>query len=220
MVGKTNVAGIRLRSVIAVSYPAGSVCTCSNGTKTLKAKDTGGQALFNVSIGTWTVSCTDGSRTKSTQVSITAEGQNVSVVLEYEFYIFKSGAGLQNGFKVTKVNGCSNYNPSDKTKITMSGSDHNVISFSPSVNLSKYSTIVFDIQNIESNQYGILCGVSSNSTSWNATDPYAGFDSWVRLLDSTSRKTLKLNIASISTAKYIKIHEILNSGYVYNVYLE
>ena len=87
MVGETNVAGIRLRSVIAVSYPAGSVCTCSNGTKTLKARGTSGKALFNVSAGTWTVTATDGSRTTSKTVSITADRQLVSVTLSFILYL-------------------------------------------------------------------------------------------------------------------------------------
>lgn len=29
-------------ALIAVTYPSGSVCTCMNGSKTLKAKDTSG----------------------------------------------------------------------------------------------------------------------------------------------------------------------------------
>ena len=91
MVGKTNVAGARLRAVIAVAYPEGSVCTCSNGTKTLKARDTSGKALFNVTVGEWTVSCTDGSRTKSASVSITADGQSESVTLSYSLSIIVNG---------------------------------------------------------------------------------------------------------------------------------
>lgn len=75
--------GEKIRSIIAVTYPEGSICTCSNGTKTLKARDTSGKALFNVSTGTWTVSCTDGSETASETVSITAEGQVKAVELSY-----------------------------------------------------------------------------------------------------------------------------------------
>ena len=33
-------------AVIGVTYPAGSVCTCSDGAKTLSLKDTGGQGFF------------------------------------------------------------------------------------------------------------------------------------------------------------------------------
>ena len=91
MVGKTHVAGARLRAVIAVTYPEGSVCTCSNGTKTLKARDTSGKALFNVTVGEWTVSCTDGTKTASKAVSITAEGQIESVTLAYEMVLYNAG---------------------------------------------------------------------------------------------------------------------------------
>ena len=83
MVGKTNVAGARLRAVIAVTYPKGSVCTCSNGTKTMKARDTSGKALFNVFTGTWTVTATDGSKTASKAVTITDAGQAVNVALSF-----------------------------------------------------------------------------------------------------------------------------------------
>ena len=89
MVGKTNVAGARLRSVIAVTYPKGSVCTCSNGTKTLKARDTSGKALFNVFTGTWTVTATDGSKTASKAVTITDAVQAVNVALSFILYLRK-----------------------------------------------------------------------------------------------------------------------------------
>ena len=90
MVGRTNAGGAgELRSVIAVTYPEGSVCTCSNGTKTLKAKDTSGKALFNVTVGEWTVSCTDGSETAIKTVSITYHSTIVVIgVLHYRILAF------------------------------------------------------------------------------------------------------------------------------------
>lgn len=92
MVGKTNVGGgEKLFAVIAVTYPEGSTCTCSNGTKTLKARDTSGKALFNVTVGEWTVSCTDGKRTKSVTVSITTDGQVETVKLTYEYLLISEG---------------------------------------------------------------------------------------------------------------------------------
>lgn len=71
-----------LYACIGVTYPSGSTCTCSNGTKTLTAKGTSGTAIFNVpSTGTWTVTATNGYKTASKSVSITAEGQAVVVSL-------------------------------------------------------------------------------------------------------------------------------------------
>lgn len=74
----------KLFAVIAVTYPAGSTCTCANGTKTYTAKDTSGQWIFRIpSAGTWTVTATDGTNTKSQVVSITAEQQAEKVTLAY-----------------------------------------------------------------------------------------------------------------------------------------
>ncbi len=76
-------------AVIGVTYPSGSTCTCTNGSKTLTAKDTTGKALFIIpSAGTWTVKAVKGSKSKSKAVSITAEGQVKTVVLTYELYLF------------------------------------------------------------------------------------------------------------------------------------
>lgn len=90
--------GVRLFSVIGVTYPAGSVCTCAKGAKIYKAKNTSGLALFAVpETGEWTVSCTDGTQTASQTVSITAEGQTESVTLAYELYLFsETGGNLGN----------------------------------------------------------------------------------------------------------------------------
>ena len=83
--------GGSLTAIIAVTYPVGSVCTCVSGTKTLKARDTSGKALFNVTVGEWTVSCTDGTDTASKAVSITYEGQVESVKLSYALVLYDSG---------------------------------------------------------------------------------------------------------------------------------
>lgn len=76
--------GGKLYAVIGVEYPAGSECSCSNGTKTLKAKDTSGKWLFAIpEAGTWTVTATDGTNSKSVDVEISEQGQIVSVTLAY-----------------------------------------------------------------------------------------------------------------------------------------
>lgn len=69
---------------IVVTYPAGSTCTCTNGSKTLTAKDTSGTWAFQIpEAGTWTVSCTDGTHTATAPVVISTEGQSESVTLSY-----------------------------------------------------------------------------------------------------------------------------------------
>lgn len=79
-------------AIISVTYPEGSVCTCSNGSVTLTAKDTSGKALFVIpEAGTWTVTAVSGSQSKSAAVEITAEGQVETVVLSYELIVFNNG---------------------------------------------------------------------------------------------------------------------------------
>ena len=71
-------------AAIGVTYPAGSTCTCVNGSTELKAKGTDGAFIFNIpSLGDWEVSCTDGTNETSLIVNITGQYQNESVSLCY-----------------------------------------------------------------------------------------------------------------------------------------
>lgn len=79
-------------ATINITYPTGSTCTCSDGTTTLSAPDTSGTWVCTVpNAGTWTVSSTDGDRSKSADVVITTDGQTESVTLLYITYLFKDG---------------------------------------------------------------------------------------------------------------------------------
>lgn len=76
--------GGKLFAAIGVTYPAGSTLTCTKGTTTLKAETTSGQWVFAIpEAGTWTVTATNGTNTKSQNVSIASEGQLESVTLAY-----------------------------------------------------------------------------------------------------------------------------------------
>ena len=79
-------------ATINITYPAGSTCTCSDGTTTLSAPDTSGTwACIAPNAGTWTVTSTDGDKSKSADVVITTDGQTESVTLQYITYLFKDG---------------------------------------------------------------------------------------------------------------------------------
>ena len=79
-------------ATINITYPAGSTCTCSDGTTTLSAPDTSGTWTCIVpNAGTWTVTATDGDKSKSADVVITADGQIESITLQYVTYLFKDG---------------------------------------------------------------------------------------------------------------------------------
>lgn len=89
-------------AVIQATYPVGSICTATNGQKTLTAPDTSGAALFTIPEPkalpeTWTVTATDptdATKTKSKSVEITTEGQVESVTLSYIFYLIQNGVVL------------------------------------------------------------------------------------------------------------------------------
>ena len=129
---------------IKVTYPAGSTCTCSKGGEVLTAPNTSGSHTFTVtSAGTWTVKATDGSKTASESVSISASGQNKSVVLSYEI-IYISGGVLQTLYKTTTdSDGSLTLTPKDGY-LNIAGTtwgSHRLY-FDP-VDFSKYNTLSF-----------------------------------------------------------------------------
>ena len=115
MVGITNSSGIgKIYAVIGVTYPSGSTCTCTNGSKTLTAKNTSGKAIFVIpSAGTWTVKAVSGSKSTSKTVSITAEGQVETVTLAFEMILFDGGdnTSVTGGWAYTITN--SGYGSAD-----------------------------------------------------------------------------------------------------------
>lgn len=79
-------------ATINITYPAGSTCTCSDGTTTLSAPDTSGTwACIVPNAGTWTAAATDGVENTSESVSITTDGQIVAIELSYLLWLYKSG---------------------------------------------------------------------------------------------------------------------------------
>ena len=80
-------------ATIDITYPAGSTCTCSDGTTTLSAPDTSGTwACIVPNAGTWTATSTSETETDSKAVTITTDGQSTSVELSYALFLFKPNA--------------------------------------------------------------------------------------------------------------------------------
>lgn len=112
MNGRTNAknnGGGKAFAAISVTYPAGSTCTCTDGTKTLSLKDTSGQGFFLIPYAaTWTVTAVSGSKSTSKTVSITAEGQVKNVTLMFETILWEAGAdqntSITGGFAANDTN--------------------------------------------------------------------------------------------------------------------
>ena len=91
--------GSKVVASIVVTYPAGSTCTCTLGSKVLTAKDTSGRWVFGLSsTGNWVVKIMKDGSTKSQTVSI-AEGDNKSITMAFQTYLFKSGGGGSETWK-------------------------------------------------------------------------------------------------------------------------
>ena len=80
-------------AVIGVTYPEGSVCTCTNGSKTLRAKDTSGKVIFYIPYpGTWNVTISNGSIIKTGSVTV-EEGDVVAFNMFYQLTLFDGSDG-------------------------------------------------------------------------------------------------------------------------------
>lgn len=92
MIGRTNAGGAGNGfAAISVTYPVGAVCTCSNGSRTLKAKDTSGKFMFSVPRnGTWTITAASDVQTASKTVDVSQYGV-YSAVLDFELVLSEAG---------------------------------------------------------------------------------------------------------------------------------
>ena len=164
----------KLYACISVTYPSGSTCTCTNGTKTLKAKGTSGTAIFNVpSTGTWTVTATNGSKTASKSVSITAEGQTVVVDLKYETYLldgstmaYTFAAGAQEANKNTGTNGSVGTVTKSSDGIRLTGSWEGVWATQKVVDLTDFNSLVFNMTKTTMSGWGGYVGVFDATGYW------------------------------------------------------
>lgn len=157
--------GTKLFAAIGVTYPQGSKCECTNGTKTLKAKSTDGQWVFAVpSEGEWMVRCYDGddfassaNKKESEKIVITAEGQFASVELTYQLVLFANGTvnsatGGFDGKGTYGDYGGANYNLSG-TNLSLSvnsgyGSSAVYISTKNAIDVTKFNAICFDVKSL------------------------------------------------------------------------
>ena len=222
MVGITNSSGIgKIYAVIGVTYPSGSTCTCTNGSKTLKTKDTSGKAIFVIpSAGTWTVKAVSGSKSTSKTVSITAEGQVETVTLTYGLYIFKSGSGLTAGYSVAGTSGnVSNANISWSGDANGGGIS---IYFTPAVALKDYTKLYFDFECSYNwgGDYGMALGVGKDA----ATGSMITNTSWTAKVKNganpIARNTAQCDISKLTDSEYIKVVGSYSAGKIYNIWLE
>lgn len=208
MVGITNSSGIgKIYAVIGVSYPSGSTVTCTNGSKTLKAKDTCGKAIFVIpSAGTWTVKAVKGSQSASKTVSITAEGQVETVTLSYELVLFNNGvvsdyawdSSNNNNYGDGKVSGGLIYLYGytwDNNIVLQPGWGE--IGISSAIDLSDYSTLKVRLNKIDGAEGTAKIHVGTTALGDNTA---------TKMVTLTAGTTTSLDISSITGSKYISLY--------------
>ena len=204
----------KLFAVIAVTYPVGSVCTCVSGTKTLKARDTSGKALFNVTVGEWTVSCTDGTDTASKAVSITYEGQVESVELNYNFYLYRSGNQMEEntgGWKKHYSNGDGASFGSDKINIWGKAQTYTgAVQTANKIDFSKFSKLIVICVDPTTNFVVRL-------STYKTTENYRNED--IAKASSENPGTTSIDLSNIDSSGYVALYSD-KSATVTEVYLK
>lgn len=216
----------KVYAVIGVTYPTGSTCTCTDGAKTLTAKDTTGRALFVIPYaGTWTVTAVSGSQSASKAVSITAEGQVETVTLTYGLYIFKNGSGLTSGYSIKSNSMTSAPTVSSDTISWPGNSSSGGVAFyiDPAVALSGYTKLCVDFECSYNwgGDYGMGFGVGTDA----ATGLMLTNTNWTAKVTSTAqgaiaRNTVQCDISALTDSEYIKVVGSYSAGKIYNIWLE
>ena len=198
-------------ATINVTYPAGSTCTCSDGTTTLTAPNTSGSwtcIVYNA--GTWTATATDGDKSKSADVVITTDGQTESVTLLYITYLFKDGEtydSLTGGWQ-----GTVNAEKQALQLIVQAGKSQNVHTKSK-VDMTDYSTISVKT---DANVYNVsLYLIIEDSIV--ASKPVAKAE-----LNIASDE-VSLDISNITGSHFIRLYSYSEKGgsrYVYEVSMQ
>lgn len=198
----------KVYAVIGVTYPTGSTCTCTDGAKTLTAKDTTGKAMFIIpSAGTWTVKAVKGSQSKSVAVKITTEGQVENVTLAYELVLFNNGVVSGYAWDSSNVESGYGYAQVSDGLIYLGGStwDNGLvfkpgwgeIGISSAIGLSDYSTLKVRLNKIDSAKGTAKIQVGTTAL---------GDDTATTTVTLTAGTTTSLDISSITGSKYISLY--------------
>ena len=198
-------------ATINITYPAGSTCTCSDGTTTLSAPDTSGTWTCTVpNAGKWTVTSTDGDKQKSADVVITTDGQTESVTLLYITYLFKDGEtydSLTGGWQ-----GTVNAEKQALQLIVQAEKTQNVYTKSK-VDMTDYSTISVKTD----------ANVPNVSLSLIIEDSIVASKPVAKAELNTASDEVSLDISNITGSHFIRLYSYSEKGgsrYVYEVSMQ
>ena len=230
ILGVSGTASGDIYAIIAVTYPEGSTCTCSDGTTTLTARDTSGYELFNVKAGTYTVEChtSDNSRSNSVIVTVaeSEKGQVKKVTLAYELMLYSPGnehTAITGGWVSKRA--CTITKNTDNLYVvaTMTyDANSGVFATANKIDLTHYSRLYYNARNdaSEDGYFGVGVWASIPAVGTNPV-PYAA--AYVALKANTSEESY-IDISSLSGEYYVggvvlEGSSVTGTGYLYEMKL-
>lgn len=197
-------------ATIKITYPANSKCVIKNssGTQVASNTNTGTSAkTWTATVGatgTYTITATstaDPKKTKSTTVSITANGQSINTTLIYELYLFNKGkvsgidwevVDLKQGYASVSI---SNTIQGSTTGV---GGDTNQgwsVSSATKINVAGYTKLCANVTSITPND--LFLGIN---TSKKVDAGYSDLQAYSII---TQKGKVSVDISSINTSGYI-----------------
>ena len=214
-------------ATINVTYPAGSTCTAKNGATTLTAPNTTGTWACAVpNAGTWTVTCTNGTKTATDTVSVATAGQNVNVTLAYVLYLYNNGdecTEATGGWRVNVNIPESTAKESNRIwtgELKNSGNKSWIYMKNPSSDIKKYDTLKIQINRtkiVDVPSFGLMSGATppENINDNNKNSLYIAYKNI-----GSSNGTITLDISN-ATADSMRVMILsLYSSYIYKIWLE
>lgn len=211
---KSSLAGAFF-AIIAVTYPAGSICTCTGGSIVLTAPDTTGSVIFKVpSKGAWEIKSTNGNQTAIKNIEIPANGEkfHTTVNLEYSFTLFSSTSPLPSkytpdGYYAYWGNGTIYDEDNNKITIAESNTQREIVYFTPAIDCSKYSKITFTGKQVTAGSAAsyIYLGVT-NTVPTNGDDlPDYAASTTFNSNKFLEEHSVELDISGINTSCYLVV---------------
>lgn len=193
-------------ATIAVTYPAGSTCTCTKGNTVLAAPDTSGSHTFTVpEAGDWIVKAVQGDDSAVETVRITSNGQAEAVVLNYETVIFNNGdLGVSGGFDWTNSSGGKENGELLVTNtlfLTVTKRDTiSTMAMNDSIDLTPYKTVRVDIDYQKS-----PTDTDRTQMVYVGKTQFQHDLAWLNTADKTGRQIIEMDIESINRLAYIGV---------------
>lgn len=197
-------------ATINITYPAGSTCTCSDGTTTLAAPDTSGTwACIVPNAGTWTAAATDGVENTSESVSITTDGQTVAVELSYYTYLFKPNTDTTNVTGGWQLNSNGSLDSAgDQLVATFTNAYNHGFAFNVAtinkIDFTEFTTLVATCKAADKNN------AAPSSATFAVASTQTGFNS----AGTASTKVASTTFSNSTTAVTIDVSGISGSYYV------